>query len=138
MQVSRPASQTKRRAEARAFIRYRAQLPVTLQCRDGEAPIKATVSVISANGLEIRCSRRETLRLLPAGHHATPDGPQDVVEFLLTLNPGQASDIGGTARPVSSRRVAQDAYHVGFRITEMDDAGKNRLADFLEECTPLP
>ena len=136
--MSRPASQTRRRAEARAFIRYRTQLPVTLQCRDGEAPIQATVAVISANGLEVRCSRRETLRILPAGHRATPDGPQNLVDFLLTINPGPTGEIGATARPVSSRRVAQDAYHVGLRIIDMSDADKNRLADFLEECTPLP
>ena len=124
-------------SESRGYSRFRTQLPVQFTASQLARSARGTVTIISADGMELHCDRANTLKLLPNGHKAVPD-QQDEVNFEILWERPDTPNLDGRGRCLSSRRIAQNGYRLGFQYTELNPKAKALLQEFLDECTPAP
>lgn len=122
--------------DARRFLRYRLQLPVTLGADGPGAPCSGNTTVVSRGGMEIACDAANIACLLPEGHRITPDS-RATMQFAISLG-GAHGTVRGAGRVLNARRLAQDEFRLGFEILDLDTDTQRHLTEFLDQCTPAP
>jgi hypothetical protein len=86
--------------------------------------------------MEIACDAANIANLLPEGHRITPDS-RATVPFAICLG-GPHGTVHGAGRVLNARRVAQDEFRLGFEVLTLDTDARQRLTEFLDQCTPTP
>ena len=114
------------------------RIETTLPCEVG-SPGEALASVqllnLSVGGLKFECGLEQVNRLLPE-EQRIPGTVMDVMlEVRLKLQAGgaRATNITGKARLVHYERLAQDRFHVGIALVDLDKNQRHRLEDFIND-----
>ncbi|MEL0083637.1 MAG: hypothetical protein VW985_11455 [Gammaproteobacteria bacterium] len=121
--------------DARCYPRFRAQLPAQLTLPAGDT-LTVSTRMISMVGLELNCEQVATLQVL-ARDSDKPAAQRRVLHFSIDLPGEPPVALTGSATLVNSRRLAQNRYALAINYLHLAESDREKLAGFLEECTPV-
>lgn len=114
------------------------RIEIELPCEvalPGETLTAVRLLNLSIGGMKFECGLQEINQLLPE-EQRTPGMVIDVMlDMCLKLKSGgsRAPVVSGKARLVHYERLAQDCFHVGIELVEMENTQRRKLEDYIND-----
>ena len=118
------------RKEKRQFPRVKARLPLKIINPDGDI-LQATSLDMSLDGIMVECDHQTQQQLMSGNEKENPGQPIEFhvqVQIPVTKNSNHRVEM--RCRLVTSRRLAQDTYHLGLNYLDFENTEK--LEEFLD------
>ena len=138
-QLNSETPQLKITTEQHLRINRRHQrIEIELPCEvglPGESLTTVRLLNLSDGGLKFECGLQQINQLLPE-EQRTPGMVMDVVlQVLLRLSSegSRSPSVSGTARLAHYERLAQDRFHVGIELVQLDKAEQRKLEDYIND-----
>jgi hypothetical protein len=101
----------------------------------GESLTAVRLLNLSDGGLKFECGLQQINQLLPE-EQRTPGMVMDVVldvRLSLTSGNSRSPTVNGRARLAHYERLAQDRFHVGIELVELEKEQQRKLEDYIND-----